>query len=149
MSLEHEIEGKLKDNFKDSILESTIPRDHRMWVAVPVSKFRDVISYLKDNYQFTHITAITTVDAGEQIEIIYHIFSQGVSLNLRTTIPMANPEIETITDILPGAVLYEREAQDLMGVKFKNHPDPRRLILPDDWPEGVYPLRKEYSTKEG
>lgn len=149
MSLEHDIEGKLKEIFKDSILETTIPREHRLWVKVPVSKFRDIIRYLKDNFGFTHITTITAIDAGEEIEIIYHLFSQGVTLNLKTAIPMATAEIETITDILPGATLYEREAQDLMGVKFKNHPDPRRLVLPDDWPEGVYPLRKSYSTKEG
>jgi len=120
-----------------------------MWVKVPQTKFRDIIKYLRDNFGFTHITTITAIDAGEEIEIIYHLFSQGVSLNLKTTTPMATAEIETITDILPGATLYEREAQDLMGLKFKNHPDPRRLILPDDWPEGVYPLRKAYSTKEG
>jgi len=148
VSLEHEIEGKLKETFKDSILETKIPREHRMFVNVPLAKVKEVISYLKENYGFTHITAITALDVGEDIEVIYHLFSQGVSLNLRTSTPEANPVIDTVTDILPGATLYEREAQDLIGLKVKNHPDPRRLILPDDWPEGVYPLRKEYSPKE-
>ena len=149
MSQEQEIEGKLKEEFKDSILESKIPREHRIWVKVPMSKFRDIIKYLKENLGFTHITTITAIDAGEEIEVIYHLFKPGISLNLKTATPMATAEIETITDILPGAILYEREAQDLMGLKFKNIPDPRRLILPEDWPEGVYPLRKAYSTKEG
>ncbi|MFC2045498.1 NADH-quinone oxidoreductase subunit C [Chloroflexota bacterium] len=149
MSLEHEIEGKLKETFKDSILETKIPREHRIFVNVTLGKVKEVISYLKENYGFTHITTITAIDTGEDIEVIYHLFSQGVSFNLRTFTPKANPVIDTITDILPGAVLYEREIQDLLGLQVKGHPDPRRLVLPDDWPEGVYPLRKEYSTKEG
>ena len=149
MSLENEIEGKLKEVFKKDIQEVTIPREHRMFVNVPLAKVKEVIKYLKDNYGMTHITTITVLDVDENIEVIYHLFSQGVTLNLRTFTPKANPVIDTVTDILPGAILYEREIQDLMGVKVQGHPDPRRLVLPDDWPEGVYPLRKEYSTKEG
>ena len=149
MSLEHEIEGKLKETFKDSILEVKIPREHRMFVDVPLAKVKEVVRYLKENYGMTHITTITAIDVGENIEVIYHLFSNGVSLNLRTFTPKAKPEIDTITDILPGAALYEREAQDLLGIIAKGHPDPRRLILPEEWPEGVYPLRKDYSTKEG
>jgi Ni,Fe-hydrogenase III component G len=68
---------------------------------------------------------------------------------LGTFVPKANPVIDTITPIIPGAILYEREIQDLLGLKVKDHPDPRRLVLPDDWEEGVYPLRKDYKVKEG
>jgi len=46
--------------------------------------------------------------------------------------------------VIPGSILYERELQDLMGFRVKDHPDPRRFNLPEDWPEGVYPLRKDY-----
>jgi Ni,Fe-hydrogenase III component G len=52
-------------------------------------------------------------------------------------------EIETVTDIFPGAVLYERDLMEMLGVQVKGHPDPRRLFLPDDWPAGKFPLRKE------
>jgi Ni,Fe-hydrogenase III component G len=54
-----------------------------------------------------------------------------------------NPAIESIAPFLPGAEWIEREVHDELGIDFKNHPDLRRLILADDWPEGVYPLRKE------
>jgi len=50
--------------------------------------------------------------------------------------------------LVPGAILYEREVHDLLGVVFDGHPDLSRLILPEDWPEDVYPLRKEYSPEE-
>jgi Ni,Fe-hydrogenase III component G len=70
-----------------------------------------------------------------------------VTLSLRTSVAKANPVLDTITPIIPGAILYEREIQDLLGLKVKGHPDPRRLVLPEGWPEGVYPLRKEYKVK--
>ena len=148
MSLEHEIEGKLKEAFKDKILEVKIPREHRIFVSVPLAQSKEVIKYLKENFGMTHITTITAIDVGDNIEVIYHLFSNGVSLNLRTSAPKDNPVIDTITDVLPGAILYEREIQDLLGIKVKDHPDPRRLVLPEDWPEGVYPLRKDWSPKE-
>ena len=149
MSLEHEIEGKLRETFKEKILEVKIPREHRMFVSIPLAQVKEVISYLKENLGITHITTISATDVGENIEVIYHLFSNGVSLNLRTFTPKEAPVVETVTDILPGAVLYEREAQDMLGLKFEGHPDPRRLILPEEWPEGVYPLRKDWSPKEG
>jgi len=148
MSLEHEIEGKLKEAFKEKILEVKIPREHRIFVTVPLAQSKEVIKYLKENFGMTHITTITAIDVGDNIEVIYHLFSNGVSLNLRTSAPKDNPVIDTITDVLPGAILYEREIQDLLGIKVKDHPDPRRLVLPEDWPEGVYPLRKDWSPKE-
>ena len=148
MSLEHEIKGKLKEAFKDKILEVKIPREHRIFVTVPLAQSKEVIKYLKENFGMTHITTITAIDVGDNIEVIYHLFSNGVSINLRTSAPKDNPVIDTITDVLPGAILYEREIQDLLGIKVKDHPDPRRLVLPEDWPEGVYPLRKDWSPKE-
>jgi len=53
------------------------------------------------------------------------------------------PEIDSITPLIPAAEWIEREMRDLLGITFRNHPNPQRLILEDDWPDGVYPLRKE------
>ena len=53
-------------------------------------------------------------------------------------------KIESITDIIPGANWAEREFRDAIGVHPEGHPDPRRLLLADDWPEGVYPLRRDF-----
>ena len=151
MSVENDIQDKLKEAFGKQILELKIPREHRMFVQVPLPQLKAVIEYLKQNFDMTHITAITATDVGENIEILYHFFCQGVTVSLSTFVPKADPVIDTITDIMPGATLYEREIQELLGVKVKDHPDPRRLLLPDDWEEGVYPLRKDYQVevKEG
>ena len=58
-------------------------------------------------------------------------------------VPKSDPVIDTISDLVPGALFSEREKQEMIGVKVKGIPDPRRLFLPDDVPEGVYPWRKD------
>ncbi len=57
-------------------------------------------------------------------------------------------KIPSITPEIKGANWAEREAMDMLGIEFEGHPEPRRLILPDDWPEGVYPLRKDFKYDE-
>ena len=149
MSVESNIQNKLKEAFAEQITEVKIPRERRMFVQVPLPLVKQVIEYLKQDLGMSHITTITAIDVGEDIEVLYHFLCQGLTLSLRTFVPKANPVIDTITPIMPGAILYEREIQDLLGLKVKEHPDPRRLVLPEDWEEGVYPLRKDYKVKEG
>ena len=151
MSVASDVESKLKKAFGEQILEVRIPRERRIFARIPLPKIKEVINYLKQSFGMMHITAITAIDVGDDIEVLYHFFCQGVTISLSTLVPKANPVLDTITPIMPGAILYEREIQDLLGLKVKDHPDPRRLILPDDWEEGVYPLRKDYKVevKEG
>ncbi len=75
-----------------------------------------------------------------------HVFSlddDHLFLTVRAILDRDNPEIPTITDLIPGAKWAENEIQDLLGMTVTGHPDPRRLVLPDDWPAGIFPLRKE------
>ncbi|MBI4977052.1 MAG: NADH-quinone oxidoreductase subunit C [Spirochaetes bacterium] len=67
----------------------------------------------------------------------------GVFVALRTSAPEHDPSFESITPDIPGADWSERECFDLLGMTFTGHPNPKRLILSDDWPEGIYPMRKE------
>ncbi|RPJ61910.1 MAG: Fe-S-binding domain-containing protein, partial [Acidobacteria bacterium] len=62
---------------------------------------------------------------------------------VRTTAPQADPTFDSITPFLPTAGWSERECADLLGMRFCGHPKPKKLILADDWPAGVYPLRKD------
>lgn len=90
-----------------------------------------------------HLTTITGIDVGREVEIIYHIeCGDGTLLNLRSRVSKLEMSISTVTDIIPGAILYERELIEMFGLEVENHPDPRRLYLPDDWPDGEYPLLK-------
>jgi len=88
----------------------------------------------------------TGIDSDDCFEILYHYAydETGSVITAKAFIrDRENPAIESITPFLPGAEWIEREIHDILGIDFKNHPNLRRLILADDWPEGVYPLRKE------
>ena len=71
-----------------------------------------------------------------------------MNLHLSVELPKSNPTIETVCDLIPGALVTEREKQEFLGVKIKGIPDSRRLFLPDDIPEGVYPWRRDETGAE-
>jgi len=78
---------------------------------------------------------------------IVHIFSldrDHLYVLVESPIPEDDLRIDSITPVVPGADWAEREFQDAVGVHPEGHPDPRRLLLPDDWPEGVHPLRRDF-----
>lgn len=129
----------------ENVLKSKIMRERRVIVTVEKDKLRDAAKFLKEHEGLTHITTISGVDVGDGIEVIYHLTKKDLSLGLRVKVPMEEPVVESIVDILNGATLYEREVHDLLGVVFEGHPNLKRLILPDEWPEGVHPLLKKWS----
>jgi Ni,Fe-hydrogenase III component G len=83
-------------------------------------------------------------DTPEALEILYHFSNDpsGEFYSVRVFIEdKNNPEIDSITPLFPGAEWIEREMWELIGIKFKGHPNLKRLLLADEWPEGEYPLR--------
>jgi len=96
------------------------------------------------------LATATGKDMPERIEILYHycLDSEGMVVTIRTWAHKPDCEIDSVATLFPGVNFIEREIQDLLGVRFRNHPDPRRLILADDWPEGVYPLRRDSSIRK-
>ena len=91
-------------------------------------------------------TIITGIDSDDCFELLYHFANDqtGTFVTVKAFIrDRETPAVESITPLIPGAEWIERELHDILGIDFKNHPNLRRLILSDDWPEGVYPLRKE------
>jgi formate hydrogenlyase subunit 5 len=79
-----------------------------------------------------------------EISSVISLDRQKDFLVLQTELDPADATIPSITDIIPGANWAEREVRDVIGVAPMGHPDPRRLVLPDDWPDGVYPLRRDF-----
>ena len=133
---------------KKQITDVKIPNERRVFASVDKQKYKETLLTLKSN-DITHLSTITGVDIGEQIVVIYHLdCGDGVVLSLKVPLPKNDPRLQTVTDIFPGAVLYERDLMDMLGVKVEGHPDPRRIFLPEDWPAGKYPLRKEEAPKE-
>jgi NADH-quinone oxidoreductase subunit C len=115
-------------------------------VTVPPSKLHSFASILrkKEETLFDFLACITGVDYGHDLGIIYHLRSTKhqhmVVLKSRTT-DRENPIFDSVSDIWETANLQEREAFDLLGIKFANHPDLRRLVLNSSW---GFPLRKDY-----
>jgi len=122
-----------------------VPRDRRVMVYIPERHLIDVLGFLHEQ-GVVHVSTISVVDQihAKLFEILYHLSWENNEITVRTEIPRDDPVIPTVTPILPGALTYEREIQDLFGIRVRDIPDSRRIVLPDDWPEGVFPLRKDY-----
>ncbi len=105
------------------------------------------LRHCKTQGRYERLSAVTAVDwypAEPRFEVVYllHSLARNVRLRLTTRLSGQDPEIDSATAIYLGANWYEREIFDLFGVRFRNHPDLRRIMLPEDW-EG-HPLRKDY-----
>jgi len=120
-----------------------------IWIYVKREAFRQAVEHMYKLQEYPHLSIISSSDLGESVELIYHFtiyyghHLQEVSLGLRISLPKNDLKIPTITDIIPGALFTERETQEMMGVEVIGIPDKRRLFLPEDFPEGVYPWRTD------
>jgi len=96
------------------------------------------------------LSTISAVDLRGGIELLYHMTcdKEGLTISVRTTARKPAPKIESITGFIEGADWIEREIHELFGVLFIGHPNLKGLLLPDDWPEGEYPLRKKTFESE-
>jgi len=110
-------------------------------------KIASVCGFLKYDQKFVRLSTLTAVDhypAEPRFAVVYHLHSveRNERVRLKCRLRGADPVIESVTGVWRGAGWYEREVFDLFGIRFVNHPDLRRIMLPDDW-EG-HPLRKDY-----
>jgi membrane-bound hydrogenase subunit beta len=122
-----------------------IQRVRRMYVHVPVEKFPEVFDYVVKNMKFCVLSAMTGLDEGATLGLIYHLGREnGIMLNLSTSVPKEKPVLKTITSYFPAADVYEREVIDLLGFQIEGLPQGSRYPLTDDWPAGQYPLRKDW-----
>ncbi|HUU79477.1 MAG TPA: NADH-quinone oxidoreductase subunit C [candidate division Zixibacteria bacterium] len=150
---EQEIVNALKSHFGDKILEAEVERVRRIHVKVADPDQLDVITFAKEKWNSWHMIAVSSVDKPDgTFAVVYHYDIRpphggqtAITMNLMVDCPdRNNPKITSITKVFIGAQYFEREAHDLMGIVFEGHPDLSRLILPEDFPEGVYPLRKDF-----
>ena len=145
MAKEEEIRESLTKRFGALEGKIRIQRARRMWAEVEPSDFETVLDYLRKSQGFVILCTMTGLDKGENLGIIYHLAREdGIMLNVEVTVPKANPVIKTVTALFPGADHYEREIVDLLGFKVEGLAPGFRYPLTDDWPEGQYPLRKDW-----
>lgn len=118
-------------------------------MRVKEDSFKEASQKIMKDAKITHLSTITGIDIGQGIELLYHFaYEDSIEITVGFTIQKDNLSVPTVTDIIPGAVLYERELHEVLGVDFKGHPDQSHLVLPEGWPEGVYPLRKDSKFEE-
>jgi NADH-quinone oxidoreductase subunit C len=115
-------------------------------IEVPAGQLHTVAHSLKNTNAlgFDYLICLTGVDLPEGFMVVYHLESSlhkhVLVLKVRTA-DRENAEVDSVSDIWATAEFHEREVFDLLGVRFNNHPDLRRLFLDDDW---GFPLRKDY-----
>jgi Ni,Fe-hydrogenase III component G len=149
MNKEEEIINKIKEKFPTLASSIRLQRTRRLWVEAPYEIFEQFLNYAVGELSFTTLCTITGLDEGEKLSAICHLANQeGVVLNLKTSIPKNNPVWKSISNVFPGGAIYERELVDLLGFKVEGLPPGSRYPLPDGWPEGEYPLRKDWQHNE-
>ena len=120
---------------------------NELTVEVAPENILVALSRAKRDLKFERLTSVTGVDrfpAEPRFEVVYHLQSIAGKqrLRLKARLSGTNPEIDSAVSVYRSADWYERETFDLFGVRFRNHPNLTRILLPEDW-EG-YPLRKDY-----
>lgn len=116
---------------------------------VPAADLLEVVKYLRDEVGFKLFEDITAVDwlpKEPRFQVVYHFLSLSARqpIRLKVELPGSDPRVPSLTGLFAGADWYEREVYDLFGIIFENHPELRRIEMPDDW-DG-HPLRKDYAT---
>ena len=118
-----------------------------IYLTITPSSIRDISQEIyHQGARFVTSAATDHIKKSNQLEVS-HFFSfdeERLTFVVKAQVNATNPSVESISSIIPGANWSERECHDMMGIDFTGHPDPRRLILADDWPQGVHPLRKDF-----
>ncbi len=147
-----EIADKVADKFLHDFLD-VITFGDQVSVIVKKDRIVDICRYLHDDptLYFDHLQDLCGVDyhgkKEMRFEVVYNLYSVRYRhrIRIRAQVPADNPSIQSVTSIWAGADWHERECFDMFGIVFRDHPDLRRILLPEDW-EG-YPLRKDYPLK--
>lgn len=132
----------------DAIVDTKFDRDE-LTLTIAKDQIRAAASVVQQaGYNFLEdVTCVDWYPSEPRFHVIYHILSMAFKNRIRLVaqVDSIDPSIDSITPIWPSANFYEREVWDLFGVRFHEHPNLRRIMMPEEW-EG-YPLRKDYPVE--
>ena len=135
-----------KSRVKDYILGK---REYAQELTVEVSSAHilEVLTFLKEDFQFNYLSDISGVDHysdTQRFEISYNLVNLKGKQRLRVSCKVEedDPKVHSAIGLWASADWYEREVYDMLGIQFENHPDLRRMYMPEDYP--YFPLRKEF-----
>lgn len=136
----------LQNQFGDAVIEVGGHAGDTM-LRISLGHIHEVCLYLRDTHHFTYLVDLFGADrftSEERFEVIYNIISlkTGLRIFLKVWCPEEEPVVQSMTDIWPAANWNEREVWDMFGIRFKGHPDLRRIFMPEDFE--YHPLRKEF-----
>lgn len=137
--------ASIKENFADRIKRIYEKSQRRIYIDIEKKDLVEIAKHVFKGLSARFNTA-TAVDHPKDIEIMYHfeLDDIGCIITLRIYTPKDRCEVDSLLPLMKGAEWIEREMHELFGIEFKNHPNIKRLLLPDDWPKDKYPLRKDY-----
>ena len=140
-----DMRDRIKEGLGEKIKEWQDQSARRIYFSVNKNDIYRVVEFLFKELGLRFSTA-TCVDTPHGFEMLYHFSfdKAGELYSVRTLIEdKGKPEIDSIAKQFRGAEWIEREIWEMFGVNFKGHPDLRKLLLADDWPEDEYPLRRK------
>jgi len=153
-----EIVDSFKKEFAKKVTDTKVerhpigPKKNEMihiWMTVDRSSYRDVVKHLMTLDEQAHFAVSSGYDIEDRIEIINHFSiyfgerGEEISINFKVALPKSDPTMESICDLIPGALISEQEKQEMLGIKVKNIPKNMRVFISDDFPEDMYPWRKD------
>lgn len=148
MNNEEKVKADLLQKFPYLEGKCEIIRQRRITAEFDRNNLIDILNYSFGDLKFELLCTITGLDIGDNLQFIYHIANKdGIVLNVKTNAPKSDPVIKTVTGIYNGATFYERELEDLLGAKVEGLPEGRHYPLPENWPKGQYPLRKDWKPE--
>ncbi len=136
----------LTETFSEKIIE-VYQTSGDTFIRIPSDSVIEICRYLKDEHRYTFLSDVIGTDrytSEDRFEVIYNLISlrDRERLFVKVWLPEENPEIESVTSIWKSANWFEREVYDMFGIRFLNHPDHRRIYMPEDYQ--YFPLRKEF-----
>ena len=141
---------ELRERFGEQVLQAEVDDRGTLEIEVDVAVIVEVCRFLSQEIDapYTHLSDAFGADYEDHIQVVYHLFrpTSGENALVRTDLRRDNAVMPTLTGLYNTANWAEREISEMFGVIFEGHPDPRKLLLPEDW-QG-YPLRKDYQRPD-
>ena len=121
--------GEVQSSTKDAIT-----------VKLPAERLIEAVRAVSERYGVSHLSTMTGLDSGDNVEVLYHFWKGDVIASLRISVPKSSTHAPSIVEVVPGAILYEMEVHDMFGVVFDGNPwMDRKLLLPDNYPSDLAP----------
>ena len=142
-----QVKEKITSEFSSDevkILDTNKPR--RIYSTADKDSILKLCTFLKDALNFEHCSCVSGVDRMDRFQVVYHITSyvNKITIEIVVDLPRDNPEVDSITPLWGGANWHEREAYDMFGIIFKNHPKLERILLDED--VQFFPMRKDFKS---